>query len=119
MSDKQENKSFIKSADAIKLYSEYVEKKGGSSYNHKARVLISRGTQTYNKILEVGIIFSNVCSKITICGDNEFCKDFYGEYTCDKNIFKYYSPGMLIIEKTEDIWGNHIEIDMSYYREGE
>lgn len=116
MSKRQKVEHVSDSQNAIRSYIEYVESKGGLPEHHKARVLISRRNYNYNKILEIGVKIETNNSMVIICGDDEFCREFYPEYNNEYQIFKYFSSGGLIISEAEDNWGNSIEIDISYYK---
>ena len=115
MSKKQDINQFCDSQEAIRKYIQFVESKGAFAGHHKARVLISKRNFDFNKILEIGTLIETNNSLVIICGDDEFCRDFHTQYTNEYQVFEYMSPGMLLVKDTEDIWGNKIEIDISFY----
>lgn len=46
-------------------------------------------------------------SKVIICGDAEFCRDYHPEDTNAYQIFQSYASGTLIICDTEDYAGKN------------
>ena len=115
MNKRQGSTQFSESQDAVRRYNEFVESKGVFPGNHKARVLVSKGNHTYRNILQIGTRIETNYSMITICGDIEFSREYHPEYKNEYQVFEYISPGTLIVRDTEDVWGNPIEIDISYY----
>ena len=114
MIKKQNINRFCDSQDAIRKYIEFVESTGAFTGHHKARVFISKRDFDYNKILEVGISIETNNSVVNICGDDEFCRDFRPRYTNECQVFEYISPGVLRIREAEDVFGNKIEISISF-----
>lgn len=114
MRKKQDTEQFSNSQEVLEQYMRYVERKGVSALHHKARVLIEKRNYCYNKILDIGIMIDSNFSKITICGDNEFIGEFYGEYTNEYQQFLSYSLGTVIVRDAVDIWGNSIKMNISF-----
>lgn len=114
MSKKQSVNQFCASDEVIRKYIDYVESHGGDSAHHLARVLVN--DKIKSKVLEVGVIVETNQSKVIICGDSEFCRDYHSEYTNTYQVFQSYAAGTLIIRDTEDFAGNSVVIELSYYK---
>ncbi|MBP3602801.1 MAG: hypothetical protein J6J79_01485 [Lachnospiraceae bacterium] len=114
MIKKQPTEQFCNSHEVIRKYIDYVEMYGGDPTHHLARVSV--GDKIRGKVLEVGVIVETNQSKVIICGDAEFCRDYHPEYTNAYQIFQSYASGTLIIRDTEDYAGNSVVIEISYYK---
>mgnify|MGYP001092359964 CR=1 FL=1 len=55
-------------------------------------------------------------SIIDICGDDEFCRDYHSRYTNTFQVFKSYAIGSIIIQETDDNFGNPVQIELSFYK---
>lgn len=113
---KQPEDTFFDSQEVLREYNEYVNEKGDFPTKHKARVLIQSGKYSYNKILDIGTRIETNYSSITIVGDNEFTRDFHGEYKNEYQKFKSFRRGMIQISDAEDLWGNSITVEISFER---
>lgn len=114
MSKRQSVEQFCDSHEVIRKYIDYVEAHGGDPRHHLARVLVN--DKIKGKVLEVGVIVETNQSKVIICGDSEFCRDYHPEYTNTYQIFQSYAAGTLIIRDTKDYAGNSVVIELSYYK---
>ena len=105
MSKNQSVDQFCASHEVIRKYIDYVEAYGGNSKHHFARVLVNDGhDKIKGKVLEVGVIVEANESKVIICGDSEFRRDYHPEYTNTYQVFQSYAPGTLIISDKSMIY---------------
>lgn len=118
MSKKQSVDQFCDSHDVIRKYIDYVESCGGDPGHHLARVSVNNHIKDKikGKVLEVGVIVESNYSKVIICGDSEFYSEYHPEYTNIYQVFQSYAAGTLIIRDTEDVHGNSVVIELSYYK---
>lgn len=117
MSKKQSVEQFCASHEVLRKYIDYVELYGGNPKHHLARVLVSDGyDKIKGKVLEVGVIVEAKQTKVIICGDSEFSRDYHLEYTNVYQVFQSHAAGTLIIRDTEDFFGNNVVIELSYYK---
>lgn len=117
MSKKQSVEQFCVSQEVIRDYIDYVEAYGGNPKHHLARVLVNDGhDKIICKVLKVGVLVETNQTKVIICGDSEFSRDYHSEYTNIYQVFQSYAAGTLAICDTEDYWGNSVVIELSYYK---
>lgn len=64
-------------------------------------------------MLEIGTRIETNESIIDICGDDEFCRDYHSRYTNTFQVFKSYAIGSIIIQETDDNFGNPVQIELS------
>lgn len=114
MSKKQSIEQFFDSQEVICKYIDYVKARGEKPEHHLARVLVNGNSNV--KVLEVGVIIETNQSKVIICGDPEFCRDYHSKYTNIYHVFQSYTAGTLIIRDTEDVFGDDVVIELSYYK---
>ena len=114
MSRKQSIDVFCDSQEVIRSYNEYVQKRGAFPARHKARVLIQSGRYNYNQVVYIGTRIETNYSFVSIFGDDEFCRDFHGDYRNDYQVFKSFQSGTIQISDTEDLWGNSVTIEISF-----
>lgn len=116
MGKQQDIEQYRNSQKVLEQYMSYVEENGASSFHHKAWVLIEKRDYQYHNVLEIGTMIINGVSKIILCGDNEFIREFYREYTNEYQQFLSYRLGTVTVKDAVDIQGNQIKMDISFYK---
>lgn len=116
MRKKQEIEQFCASQEVIRNYIDYVKLQGGNPAHHQARVLVNKCGKDICKLLEIGTRIETNESIIDICGDDEFCRDYHSRYTNTFQVFKSYAIGSIIIQETDDNFGNPVQIELSFYK---
>ena len=116
MRKKQEIEQFCASQEVIRNYIDYVKLQGGNPAHHQARVLVNKCGKDICKLLEIGTRIETNESIIDLCGDDEFCRDYHSRYTNTFQVFKSYAIGSIIIQETDDNFGNPVQIELSFYK---
>lgn len=116
MRKKQEIEQFCASQEVIRNYIDYVKLQGGNPAHHQARVIVNKCGKDICKLLEIGTRIETNESIIDICGDDEFCRDYHPRYTNTFQVFKSYAIGSIIIQETDDNFGNPVQIVLSFYK---